>query len=234
VISDLLSADEWTAVALTLGVAGRSVALGLPLAVGLAWVLARCRFPGRGALDAFVHLPMVLPPVVVGWLLLLLLGVRGPVGAWLNAWFGVRLVFTTEGAAIACAAMSLPLMVRAIRLSIEAIDPGLEQAARTLGAGRWDRFLSITLPLALPGVLSGAIVGYVASLGEFGAVITFAANIPGETQTLPLAIYTALQTPDGEATAAKLALVSIVLAVAGLAAAEWAGRRARAALGYRP
>ena len=233
-ISDLLSADEWTAVALTLGVAGRSVALGLPLAVGLAWVLARCRFPGRGALDAFVHLPMVLPPVVVGWLLLLLLGVRGPVGAWLNAWFGVRLVFTTEGAAIACAAMSLPLMVRAIRLSIEAIDPGLEQAARTLGAGRWDRFLSITLPLALPGVLSGAIVGYVASLGEFGAVITFAANIPGETQTLPLAIYTALQTPDGEATAAKLALVSIVLAVAGLAAAEWAGRRARAALGYRP
>jgi len=209
------------------------VAIGLPVAVVLAWVLARCRFPGRAALDALVHLPMVLPPVVVGWLLLLLLGVRGPVGAWLNDWFGVRLVFTTAGAAIACAAMALPLMVRAVRLSIEAIDPGLEQAARTLGAGRLDRLLTITLPLALPGVLSGAIVGYVASLGEFGAVITFAANIPGETQTLPLAIYAALQTPDGEATAAKLALVSILLAVAGLAAAEWAGRRARAALGYR-
>lgn len=211
--------------------AGRSVVLGLPIALLLAWVLARCRFPGRAALDAFVHLPMVLPPVVVGWLLLLLLGVRGPIGAWLHAWFGIRLVFTTEGAAIACAVMSLPLMVRAIRLSIEAIDPGLEQAARSLGAGRLDRFLTITLPLALPGVLSGAIIGYVASLGEFGAVITFAANIPGATQTLPLAIYAALQTPDGEATAAKLAMVSILLAVAGLAAAEWANRRTRAALG---
>lgn len=214
--------------------AARSVLLGLPLAIALAWVLARCRFPGRAALDAFVHLPMVLPPVVIGWLLLLLLGVRGPVGAWLNDWFGIRLVFTTEGAAIACAVMTLPLMVRAIRLSIEAIDPGLEQAAQTLGAGRLDRFLTITLPLALPGILSGAIVGYVAALGEFGAVITFAANIPGETQTLPLAIYAALQTPDGEATAAKLALVSILLAVAGRAAAEWAGRRTRAAFGYRP
>lgn len=219
--------------ALSLGVAARSVGFGLPVALGLAWVLARCRFPGRAALDALVHLPMVLPPVVVGWLLLLLLGVRGPVGAWLNAWFGVRLVFTTGGAAIACAVMALPLMVRAIRLSIEAIDPGLEAAARTLGAGRLDRFVTITLPLALPGVVSGGIVGYAASLGEFGAVITFAANIPGETQTLPLAIYTALQTPDGEATAAKLALVSIGLAVVGLAVAEWVARRSRAALGYR-
>jgi molybdate transport system permease protein len=230
----MLTPDEWTAVLLSLGVAARSVAFGLPLAVGLAWLLARGRFPGRAALDALVHLPMVLPPVVVGWLLLLLLGVRGPVGSVLHDWFGIRLVFSANGAALACAVMSLPLMVRAVRLSIEAIDPGLEQAARTLGAGRLDRFLTITLPLALPGVLSGAIVGYVASLGEFGAVITFAANIPGETQTLPLAIYSALQTPDGEATAAKLALVSITLAVGGLAAAEWAGRRARAALGHRP
>lgn len=230
----MLTPDEWTAVLLTLGVAARSVAFGLPVAVGLAWLLARGRFPGKAVLDALVHLPMVLPPVVVGWLLLLLLGVRGPVGAWLHAWFGVRLVFTTEGAALACAAMSLPLMVRAVRLSIEAIDPGLEQAARTLGAGRLDRFMTITLPLALPGVLSGAIVGYVASLGEFGAVITFAANIPGETQTLPLAIYSALQSPNGEETAAKLALVSIGLALVGLGAAEWAGRRARAAMGQRP
>jgi molybdate transport system permease protein len=229
----MLSPDEWTAVRLSLEVAARSVAFGLPVAVALAWVLARGRFVGKPVLDALVHMPMVLPPVVVGWLLLLLLGVRGPVGSWLHEWFGVRLVFTAEGAALACAAMSLPLMVRAVRLSIEAIDPGLEQAARTLGAGRLDRFLTITLPLALPGVLSGAIVGYVASLGEFGAVITFAANIPGETQTLPLAIYSALQTPDGEATAAKLALVSIGLAVVGLAAAEWAGRRARAAVGQR-
>ena len=219
---------------LSLGVAGRSVIFGLPVAVALAWILARCRFPGRAALDAFVHLPMVLPPVVVGWLLLLLLGVRGPVGAWLNDWFGIRLVFTTQGAALACAVMTLPMMVRVVRLSIEAIDPGLEQAARTLGAGRLDRFLTITLPLALPGILSGAIVGYAASLGEFGAVITFAASIPGETQTLPLAIYAALQTPNGEATAAKLALVSILLAVAVLAAAEWADRRTRAAFGYRP
>lgn len=230
----MLTPDEWTAVLLTLGVAARSVAFGLPVAVGLAWLLARGRFPGKAVLDALVHLPMVLPPVVVGWLLLLLLGVRGPVGAWLHDWFGVRLVFTTEGAALACAAMSLPLMVRAVRLSIEAIDPGLEHAARTLGAGRLDRFMTITLPLALPGVLSGAIVGYVASLGEFGAVITFAANIPGETQTLPLAIYSALQSPNGEETAAKLALVSIGLALVGLGAAEWAGRRARAAVGQRP
>ncbi len=229
----MLTPDEWTAVWLSLGVAARSVAIGLPLAVLLGWALARGRFMGKWALDALVHLPMVLPPVVVGWLLLLVLGVRGPVGSWLNQWFGIRLVFTAEGAAIACAAMSLPLMVRAVRLSIEAIDPGLEQAARTLGAGRLDRFLTITLPMALPGVISAAIVGYVASLGEFGAVITFAANIPGETQTLPLAIYSALQTPDGEAVAARLALVSILLAVAGLAAAEWAGRRGRAMLGQR-
>lgn len=207
------------------------MSFGLPVAIALAWLLARCQFRGRAVVDALVHLPMVLPPVVVGWLLLLLLGVRGPVGAWLHEWFGIRLVFTTQGAAIACAVMSLPLMVRAVRLSIEAIDPGLEAAAQTLGAGRLDRFLTITLPLALPGVLSAAIIGYVASLGEFGAVITFAANIPGETQTLPLAIYSALQTPHGEATAGKLALVSIGLAVAGLAMAEWVGRRARTAIG---
>jgi molybdate transport system permease protein len=197
-------------------------------------VLARCRFPGRGLLDTIVHLPMVLPPVVIGWLLLLLLGVRGPIGAWLNDWFGIRLVFTAQGAAIACAVMSLPLMVRAIRLSIDAIDPGLEQVARTLGAGRIDRFLTITLPLALPGILSAAIVGYVASLGEFGAVITFASNVPGETQTLPLAIYAAMQSPGGEEAAARLALVSIALAIAGLGIAEWAGRRTRAALGRGP
>jgi molybdate transport system permease protein len=222
-----LSPDEWTAVRLTLSIAARSVALGLPLALAAAWLLARTRFPGRPLLDALVHLPMVLPPVVVGWLLLLLFGVRGPLGELLQRWFAIRLVFTANGAALACAVMAFPLMVRAIRLSLEAVDPGLEQAARTLGAGPFDRFATITLPLAAPGILVGAIVGYAACLGEFGAVITFAANIPGQTQTLPLAIYAALQTPGGEATATRLSLVSIVLAVAGLLAAEWLGAKLR-------
>jgi molybdate transport system permease protein len=227
----MLSAEEWQAVRLTLAVAARSVGFGLPLAVVVAFVLARCRFPGRPLLDALVYLPMVLPPVVVGWLLLLTFGVRGPIGAWLQAWFGIRLVFTTAGAALACAVMAFPLMVRAVRLSLEAADPGLEQAARTLGAGRLDRFFSITLPLAAPGVLVGAIVGYAACLGEFGAVITFAANIPGQTQTLPLAIYAALQTPGGEAVAARLSLVSVLLALAGLLLADQIGKRLLARIG---
>jgi molybdate transport system permease protein len=227
----MLSADEWQAVRLTLAVAARSVGFGLPLAVAVAFVLARCRFPGRPLLDILVYLPMVLPPVVVGWLLLLTFGVRGPIGAWLQAWFGIRLVFTTAGAALACAVMAFPLMVRAVRLSLEAADPALEQAARTLGAGRLDRFCSITLPLAAPGVLVGAIVGYAACLGEFGAVITFAANIPGQTRTLPLAIYAALQTPGGEAVAARLSLVSVLLAVAGLLLADQIGKRLLARIG---
>jgi molybdate transport system permease protein len=226
-----LTPDEWTAVLLTLSIAARSVVFGLPLAVAAAFVLARYRFPGRAVLDALVHLPMVLPPVVVGWLLLLLFGVHGPFGEVLYAWFGIRLVFTANGAALACGVMAFPLMVRAVRLSLEAVDPGLEQAARTLGAGWWDRLVTVTLPLAAPGVLVGAIVGYAASLGEFGAVITFAANIAGQTQTLPLAIYTALQTPGGEAVAARLSLVSIVLAVAGLVLAEWGGARLRRRVG---
>jgi molybdate transport system permease protein len=226
-----LTPDEWQAVRLTLAVAARSVGFGLPLAVVVAFVLARCRFPGRPLLDVLVYLPMVLPPVVVGWLLLLTFGVRGPIGAWLQAWFGIRLVFTTAGAALACAVMAFPLMVRAVRQSLEAADPALEQAARTLGAGRLDRFCSITLPLAAPGVLVGAIVGYAACLGEFGAVITFAANIPGQTQTLPLAIYAALQTPNGEAAAARLSLVSVVLAVAGLLVADQISKRLLARVG---
>jgi molybdate transport system permease protein len=207
------------------------VALGLPLAVLAAWALARGRFPGRAVLDIFLHLPLVLPPVVVGWLLLLVFGVRGPVGSVLESWFGIRLAFTASGAALACAVMAFPLMLRAIRLSLEAIDPGLEQAARTLGAGPVDRFLTIALPLAAPGVLVGGIVGFAASLGEFGAVITFAANIPGQTEILPLAIYTALQTPGGDATAARLSLVSVVLAVAFLLASEAVSRRVTRLLG---
>lgn len=227
----MLTADEWQAVWLTLDVSGRATAFGLPVALGLAFVLARCRFPGRALLDATAHLPLVLPPVVVGWLLLLLFGLHGPVGAALYGWFGVRLVFTKAGAVLACAVMILPLMLRTIRLSLEAVDPGLEQAARTLGAGAWDRFLTVTLPLAAPGVLVGAIIGFAASLGEFGAVITFAANIPGQTQTLPLAIYSALQSPGGEATAARLSLISVALAVVFLLVAEGLGRRLRTALG---
>lgn len=209
----------------------RATLFGLPVAIALAFALARGRFPGRILLDAFAHLPLVLPPVVVGWLLLLLLGLHGPIGAWLYEAFGVRLVFTKAGAVLACAVMILPLMLRAIRLSLEAVDPGLEQAARTLGAGGFDRFATVTLPLAAPGVLVGAIVGFAASLGEFGAVITFAANIPGQTQTLPLAIYSALQVPGGEETAARLSLVSVALAVVFLMAAELIGRKVRARMG---
>ena len=173
----------------------------------------------------------MLPPVVVGWLLLLLFGLHGPIGAWLYDVFGIRLVFTKGGAVLACAVMILPLMLRAIRLSLEAVDPGLEQAARTLGAGGFDRFATVTLPLAAPGVLVGAIVGFAASLGEFGAVITFAANIPGQTQTLPLAIYSALQVPGGEETEARLSLVSVVLAVVFLVIAELIGRKVRGRMG---
>jgi len=226
-----LTPEEWQAVRLSLAVALRSVVFGLPPAILVAVILSRGRFAGRGLLDAFVHLPLVMPPVVVGWLLLVTFGLRGPVGSLLNEWFGVRLVFTTGGAALATAVMSFPLIVRAVRLSLEAVDPQLEAAARTLGAGPIDRFVTVTLPLMAPGILSGAITAFAAGLGEFGAVITFASNIPGTTQTLPLAIYAATQTPGGEATAARLAAVSFVLAVAGLILADWAGRRMNRLLG---
>ncbi|CAN0412030.1 unnamed protein product, partial [Phaeothamnion confervicola] len=197
----------------------------LPPAILVAWLLARRNFPGKALFDGLVHLPLVLPPVVVGYILLLLFGVRGPLGSWLDATFGFRLVFTAQGAALATAVMVFPLMVRAIRLSVEALDPGLDEAARTLGAGALDRFVTISLPLMLPGVLSGAIVAFAASLGEFGAVVTFASNVPGETQTLPLAIYAATQTPGGEEAAARLAGVSLTLALAGLLLAEYLARR---------
>lgn len=223
--------DEWGVIRLTLLVAARAVLFGLPVAVLTAWVLARIRFPGHAVVNTLVHLPLVLPPVVTGWILLLLFGLRGPFGALLHQWFGVRLVFTSEGASLACAVMTFPLMVRAIRLSLEAIDPGLEAAARGLGAGRLDRFVTITLPLAAPGILAGAVMGFVMCLGEFGAVITFAANIPGETQTLPLAIYAALQSPGGEARAASLSLVSLMLALIGLFLADWPARRLNRILG---
>ena len=223
-----LTPEELQTVLLTLNVALRAVAFALPVAILAAIILARGRFPGRFLLNAFVHLPLMLPPVVTGWLLLLVFGIGGPAGAWLFRWLHIRLAFTQAGAALACGVMVFPLMVRAIRLSLDAIDPQLEQAARTLGAHGLSRFLSITLPLALPGVLAAAVLGYTASLGEFGAVITFAANIPGQTRTLPLAIYTALDTAGGEAQAARLALMSVGLAVGGLLLAEaLAPRRVR-------
>jgi molybdate transport system permease protein len=207
------------------------VGCGLPLAILAAWVLSRWRFPGRPVLSALVHLPMVLPPVVTGWILLLLFGVRAPLGALLLDWFGVRLAFTTAGAALACGAMTFPIMVRSVRLGIEAIDPGLEQAARTLGAGRLDRLLTVTLPLAAPGIVVGAVVAFATCLGEFGAVITFAASIPGQTRTLPLAIFAALQVPGGEAAAARLAALAFALAMIGLLVSEWLSRRLNRAVG---
>ena len=222
---------ELDAIRLSLSVALRSVLVSLPFAVLVAWLLTRQRLRGRLMLDVLVHLPLVLPPVVVGYLLLMLFGVRGPLGSLLYEHFGVQLTFTTSGAALATAVMSFPLVVRAIRLSLEGIDAGLEDAAKTLGAGPWDRFFSITLPLMLPGILAGSIIAFAAGLGEFGAVITFASNIPGETRTLPLALYTALQTPGGEALAARLAGVSIALGLLGLLIAELLASRLRGMLG---
>ena len=222
-----LSPEEWQAVRLSLVVAGNAVALGLPFAILVSLLLRWRRLPFRQVINVIVHLPLVLPPVVVGWLLLVTFGVRGPVGQILNDWFGIRLVFTANGAALACAVTTFPLMIRAIRLSLEGVDSGLEDAARALGARPLDRFFTITLPLMAPGVISGAITAYAVSLGEFGAVITFASNVPGETQTLPLAIFSALQTPGGETTAARLSMVSIVLAMIGLGLGEWANRKLR-------
>lgn len=228
---EFLSGVEQQALGLSLEVAAISVLFSLPFAVLIAWLLTRRRFVGRTLLDAFVHLPLVLPPVVVGYLLLVLFGARGPVGGWLDRAFGIRLVFTTAGAALATAVMCFPLMVRSIRISLDAVDRRLEDAARTLGAGAIDRFFSITLPLMLPGVLAGVITAFAAGLGQFGAVITFVSNIPGETRTLPLALFTALQSPGGEVLAARLAAISIALGLGGLLISEWLARRLRRRLG---
>ncbi len=228
-----LGETELSALQLSLAVALRSVAINLLPAVIMAWLLTRRRFPGRTLLDAVVHLPLVLPPVVVGYVLLLLLGTRGPIGGWLDRQFDVQLVFSTLGAAVATAVMSFPLMVRAMRIALENVDRGLEEAARTLGAGPWRRFGTITLPLMLPGVLAGAVTAFAAGLGEFGAVITFVSNIPGETRTLPLALYTALQSPDGNAVAARLATLSFALGLCGLLASELLARSLRRWLGNK-
>ena len=214
-----------------MSVALRSVLASVPCAIFVAWWLARSRSHGRLLLDAVVHLPLVLPPVVIGYLLLVIFGMRGWLGSWLYGTFGIQLIFTRAGAALATAVMTFPLVVRAIRISLEGADPGLEEAARTLGAGPWDRFFTITLPLMLPGVLAGAIIAFAAGLGEFGAVITFVSNIPGETRTLPLALYTALQTPGGDAMAARLAAISFTLGLGGLLVSELIARRMRRAMG---
>ena len=226
-----MTPPELDALRLSLSIALRSVLVSLPFAILFAWLLVRGRWRGKLMLDALVHLPLVLPPVVVGYVLLVLFGTRVPIGQWLDESFGIRLIFTSNGAALATAVMSFPLMVRAIRISLESIDPGLEEAARTLGAGAWDRFATITLPLMLPGVLAGVVTAFAAGLGEFGAVITFVSNIPGETRTLPLALYTALQTPGGEALAARLATISFTLGLLGLLISETLSRRVRKRLG---
>jgi molybdate transport system permease protein len=221
----LPTATELDIVLLSLKVALWSVLASLPVAIAIAHLLARHDFPGKSLLDAVVHLPLVLPPVVVGYFLLVLLGRRGPLGAWLEEWFGVVVAFRWTGAAIACAVMGFPLMVRAIRLSIEAIDPRLGAAAETLGAGRLGVFLTITLPLALPGIVTGVLLAFARSLGEFGATITFVSNIPGETQTLPLAIYALTQVPGGDEQALRLCVLSIILSLAALIASEALVRR---------
>jgi molybdate transport system permease protein len=224
----MLSPEEWSIVALSLKVGGAAVLATLPLAFALAWLLARYRFPGRIILDGLVHLPLVLPPVVTGWLLLLAFGPLGPVGRWLESWFGVTVMFRWTGAALAAAIMALPLMVRAMRLSIEAIDRRFEGAARTLGASRWHAFWTISLPLAFPGILAALVLGFARSIGEFGATITFVSNIPGETRTLPLAIYSALQVPGAEAMVTRLALLSVALSLGALVLSEWLVRRTHA------
>ncbi|MEO6248804.1 MAG: molybdate ABC transporter permease subunit [Sphingomicrobium sp.] len=227
----MINPDEWGIILLSLKVSSVAVGVTLPPAFALAWLLARVRFPGKLVLDALIHLPLVLPPVVTGWLLLLAFGRRGPVGAWLESWFGVTVMFRWTGAAIAAAIMALPLMVRAARLSIEAVDRRLEDAARTLGAGRAQVFETITLPLCLPGILAALMLGFARSLGEFGATITFVSNIPGETRTLPLAIYSALQVPGGEAMITRLAVVSVLLSLGALLMSELLIRRSGSRLG---
>ena len=218
-----LSEPEWQAVLLSLKVSSLAVALSLPFGIFFSWLLVRRTFPGKALLDSILHLPLVLPPVVVGYLLLVAMG--------LYDWFGISFAFSWRGAVLAAAVMSFPLMVRAIRLALEGVDVKLEQAARTLGASRWRVFLTITLPLTLPGIIVGTVLAFARSLGEFGATITFVSNIPGETRTLPSAMYTLIQTPGGEGAAARLCLIAIGLALVSLLISEWLARVSRQRMG---
>jgi molybdate transport system permease protein len=222
---DLLTPVESQALLLSLRIASVAVFAALPFAVAAALLLARTRFPGKIVVDGIIHLPLVLPPVAIGFLLLTIFGTRAGLGAWLYQSFGIRLVFSWTGAALASALITFPFQVRAIRIALEGTDRRLDEAARTLGAGWFDRLVNVALPLAFPGIVAGVITAFAASLGEFGAIITFVSNIPGETRTLPLAIYTALQTPGGEAEAARLSLISIVLALIFMTLAEFVQRR---------
>jgi len=227
----ILSDPEWQAVMLSLKVSSIAVLFSLPFGILMAWILVRCRFPGKSLLDSLIHLPLVLPPVVVGYLLLTGFGRRGVIGQYLYDWFGFSFAFSWRGAALASAVIAFPLMVRAIRLALEAVDPRLEQAARTLGAGRWRVFFTITLPLTLPGIIVGTVLAFARSLGEFGATITFVSNIPDETRTLPLAMFTLIETPGAEGAAARLCIIAIVLALLSLLISEWLARWGRKRMG---
>lgn len=222
---------EIEALRLSLLVSGWAVVGSLPFGIACAWLLARRDFPGKAVVDGIIHLPLVLPPVVVGYALLVVLGRRGVVGSLLLEWFGITLAFTWKGAAIASAVIAFPLMVRAIRLSLESVDRGLEQAARTLGCGPFRTFFTVTLPLVAPGVLTGVILAFARSLSEFGATITFVSNIPGETRTLPIALYALTQVPGTDAAALRLCIISVVVAFAALIASEILSRRVQARLG---
>ena len=220
-----LTEVEIEALRLSLWVSGWAVAVSLPLGILIAWVLARLRFPGKRLLDGVVHLPLVLPPVVTGYLLLVMVGRKGFIGAALYKYLGVTLAFNWKGAVLAAAVMSFPLLVRAVRLSLESVDQGLEAAARTLGAGPLRVFFTVTLPLVIPGIITGLMLAFARSLGEFGATITFASNIPGQTQTLPLALYTLTQVPNGETAAMRLCILSVLIAMAALVCSEMLARR---------
>ncbi|EEY45962.1 molybdenum transport system permease protein ModB [Vibrio mimicus VM223] len=224
---------EWAALVLSLKVAGYATLWLLPIGIVLAWVLARTSFVGKGLIDSLVHLPLVLPPVVIGYLLLISMGRQGFIGQWLYQVFGLSFSFSWRGAVLACMVIALPLMVRSIRLSLESVDQKLEQAARTLGASPLRVFFTITLPLTLPGILTGVMLAFARSLGEFGATISFVSNIPGETQTIPLAMFTFLETPGSEMEAARLCVISIVIALGSLFTSEWLSRRMKLRLGVQ-
>jgi molybdate transport system permease protein len=221
-----LTPDEWVAIRLSLWIASIATVVSLPFGIAIAWLLARKNFWGKALLDGIVHLPLVLPPVVTGYLLLITFGRRGPVGAFLADNFGIVFSFRWTGAALACGVMAFPLLVRAIRLSFESIDRKLEDAAATLGADRFRSFVTVTLPLALPGIIAGMVLCFAKALGEFGATITFVSNIPGETQTISAAIYTLTQVPGGDEAAFRLVVVAVVISLAALIASEWFARRA--------
>nr|WP_269780884.1 molybdate ABC transporter permease subunit [Photobacterium carnosum] len=227
----VLTEYELEALFLSLKIASVAVIFSLPLGIGCAWLLARRQFWGKSLLDGLIHLPLVLPPVVIGYLLLITMGRQGTIGKWLYEWFGFTFSFSWRGAALAVAVVSFPLMVRSIRLALEGVDKKLEQAAFTLGASPVRVFMTITLPLMIPGILTGTILAFARALGEFGATITFVSNIPGQTQTIPLAMYSFIETPGAESEAARLCIVAIVIALLSLFASEWLTRVARKRLG---